>query len=111
MGLVFDDKKSEKIQNRRGLIIWLYQSRDQYKLRHYGDIVYFSQKNKYVMMYIPADKKEETINELKKQRFVKYVEESRHSDLDFSDEHEEKIMNELKVAAEKIIAENEDYKV
>lgn len=111
MGLVYDVNQTQKMQKRQSLIIWLYQSRDQYKLRHYGDIVYFSAKNKYVMMYVEAEKKDSIIQELENKKFVKHVELSRHDELDFSDEHEEKLMSKLKLEAEKLQEENEEYRV
>ena len=63
------------------------------------------------MMYVSADKKDTIIDELESKKFVRQVELSRHSNLDFSDEHEEKLMNKLKLEAEKLQEENEDYRV
>lgn len=112
MGLVYQnsDKEQEqftsKIEGRTGLVVWLNRTSDQYKLRHYGDIIYFSRKNKYVIIYVPKTESSAIVAELKAKDFVKKVDRSHHSQLDFSAEHEEKLMAEMKADAEKKLAED-----
>ena len=51
------------------------------------------------------------ITELKSKNYVQSVETSKTDKLDFSAEHEEKMMRELKEEAEKLREENEDLRV
>lgn len=51
------------------------------------------------------------IAELKSKNYVQSVETSKTDELDFSAEHEEKMMRELKEEAEKLREENEDLRV
>ena len=52
-----------------------------------------------------------TIAELRSKSYVQSVETSKTDELDFSAEHEEKMMRELKEEAEKLREENEDLRV
>lgn len=96
---------------RTQLIVWLYQISDQYKLRRFGNIIYFSRKNKYVVLYISSEYADKVIAELRSKNYVQSVETSRADKLDFSAEHEEQMMQELKEEAEKLREENEDLRV
>lgn len=107
MGLVYQDLKNNKIEKRRSITVWLYHSRDQFKLRHYGDIVYFSRKNAYVIIYVDNDQIDQIIKELKHKSFVKNVEKSQHENLNFSAEYENNLMEEMRKQAEQMI-ENGD---
>lgn len=108
MGLVYRDlKHSNKIEKRKSIIVWLYHARDQFKLRHYGDIVYFSRKNGYVIIYVDNKQIDPIIKELEHKSFVKKVEKSHHENLNFSAEYENKLMEEMRVEAEKML-ENGD---
>lgn len=109
MGLVFDNSYSHKIKHRTGLIVWLHNTRDQFKLRKFGDIIYFSRKNKYVVIYTNADEANNVLKELEKKNFVKKVEITRHDKLNFSPEYQENLMKDLKLKAEEILTENEDF--
>ena len=96
---------------RTQIIVWLYQISDQYKLRRFGNIIYFSRKNKYVVLYVSSEYASKVITELKSKNYVQSVETSKTNKLDFSAEHEEKMMRELKEEAEKLREENEDLRV
>lgn len=111
MGLVFKQDDDQRLQARSSIIVWLKKANDQYKLRHYGDIVYFSRKNNFTILYCDTTKAKKIINDLSKKDFVKKVELSRHGQLDFSPEHETTMMQDLKVKAEKLREENEDLRV
>ena len=110
MGLVFKDTNSQKkLDKRKSLIVWLYNSKDQFKLRHFGDIVYFSRKKNYVIIYVDLEQVEKIITTLKKEKFVKRVEKSQHDNLNFSAEYEEKFMNDLRHEAEQMLEKGESY--
>ncbi len=96
MSLVFKDESNEKMTPRTQIIVWLNQISDQYKLRRFGNIIYFSRKNKYVILYVSSQYAAKTIAELRSKSYVQSVETSKTDELDFSAEHEEKMMRELK---------------
>lgn len=107
MGLVYQDLKNNKIEKRRSITVWLYHARDQFKLRHYGDIVYFSRKNAYVIIYVDNEQIDQIIQELKHKSFVRNVEKSQHENLNFSAEYENNLMEEMRKQAEQML-ENGD---
>ena len=109
--MVFKDESNNKMTARTQIIVWLYQIGDQYKLRRFGNIIYFSRKNKYVVLYVSSEYASKVITELKSKNYVQSVETSKTDKLDFSAEHEEKMMRELKEEAEKLREENEDLRV
>ena len=109
--MVFKDESNNKMTARTQIIVWLYQISDQYKLRRFGNIIYFSRKNKYVVLYVSSEYASKVITELKSKNYVQSVETSKTDKLDFSAEHEEKMMRELKEEAEKLREENEDLLV
>lgn len=109
--MVFKDESNNKMTARTQIIVWLYQISDQYKLRQFGNIIYFSRKNKYVVLYVSSEYASKVITELKSKNYVQSVETSKTDKLDFSAEHEEKMMRELKEEAEKLREENEDLRV
>lgn len=109
--MVFKDESNNKMTARTQIIVWLYQISDQYKLRRFGNIIYFSRKNKYVVLYVSSEYASKVITELKSKNYVQSVETSKTDKFDFSAEHEEKMMRELKEEAEKLREENEDLRV
>ena len=62
-------------------------------------------------MYCDTQQADEIARDLDKKDFVKKVKFSTHDKLDFSPEHEERMMNELKERAEKLREEREDLRV
>ena len=79
MSLVFKDGSSKKMTGRTQIIVWLYQISDQYKLRRFGNIIYFSRKNKYVILYVSSEYASKVITELKSKNYVQAVETDRKS--------------------------------
>lgn len=69
-------------QERLGIIIYLYYNRDARKLNRYGDMIYHSRRFRYVHLYLDADKLEETLETLKKLKFVKRVRLSHFDEID-----------------------------
>lgn len=61
---------------RVGVFVYLYYNRDARKLNKFGDFRYQSKRFRYVQLYVPADGLEETLSQLKAQKFVKRVEPS-----------------------------------
>lgn len=112
MGLVFKDEDvtSELLVNRRSLIVWLNKAKDQYKLRHYGNIIYFSKKRLYLVLYTDKASVDNLVKELQGLDFVKKVEISKNPDLIFSAEHEAEIISKLNRDAEILHDQKEDFK-
>ncbi len=55
------------LPKRTSLIVYLRNANsDQFKLRRLGDIVYFSKKMHYLIMYVDQEKVEETLQQLEK---------------------------------------------
>lgn len=111
MSLVYQANDEDNLQRRLPLIVWIKKEKDFYKLKYYGDIVYFSKAKKYVMIYVNREECEKIISILNHKNFVKKVEESKLSSLNFTPEYQEKMMAEMKEKAEKLREENEDLRV
>ena len=72
---------------RVALIIYLKSVSDQYKLRRYGDIVYFSKKMKYCVLYVSRRDAKEIQREIASLDFEKQI-------ADMAKEAEEKLQLE-----------------
>ena len=93
---------------RVALIIYLKSVSDQYKLRRYGDIVYFSKKMKYCMLYVNRREAKEMQRQIASLDFVTYVEISDEDEVNLNSEHIEKQITEMaKAAEEKLQLEQE----
>ncbi|MCO7174600.1 YlbG family protein [Sporolactobacillus kofuensis] len=64
------------IQQRDGLVVWLYNTKYLRVLRRYGYVHYVSKRMKYALLYCDHDQTEETLNQLAKLKFVKQVDPS-----------------------------------
>lgn len=104
------DLKNTNIPARVAIIVFLNQAQDQFKLRQFGDIVYFLKRKKYCLIYVNQTGARELTIKLNKLHFVKKAEISPTSELNFSREHEEGQINKLATEAEQILEENEEYK-
>lgn len=69
-------------KERISLAVYLYYNRDVRKLHQYGDIVYHSKRLRYVLLYMNQDVLEQTMLQLKKERFVKKLVPSYIKELD-----------------------------
>lgn len=69
---------------RQGLIVWLYTLKHLKSIRKYGHIHYISQKLKYVVLYVDAEKEEEILRQLERQHFVRLVEPSHRNEIDMT---------------------------
>lgn len=93
---------------RVALIIYLKSVSDQYKLRRYGDIVYFSRKMKYCMLYVNRREAKEMQKQISNLDFVTYVEISAEDEVNLDSEHIEKQITDMaKAAEEKLQLEQE----
>ena len=93
---------------RVALIIYLKSVSDQYKLRRYGDIVYFSKKMKYCMLYVNCREAKEMQKQISNLDFVTYVEISAEDEVNLDSEHIEKQITDMaKAVEEKLQLEQE----
>jgi uncharacterized protein YlbG (UPF0298 family) len=99
------------IAQRKNLIVWVDRNSNQHKLLSYGDVVYFSKKMHYSILYVDASQAEKICDRLRKQNFVKKAVVSQRDDLHFDAAYQENMMAHLKEEAERLRAENEDLRV
>ena len=97
------DLKEAGLTQRMGLIVYLVNPREQYKLRYYGDIVYFSNKMNYCVIYLNSDD-EDLIDEIKELSFVKKVEKAATESLNLDSQY---IENQIAKMAEETETELE----
>ncbi|BBN98557.1 YlbG family protein [Sporolactobacillus terrae] len=64
------------IQNRDGIIVWLYNTKYLRVLRRYGYVHYISKRMKYALLYCDHEQTKKTLNQLLKLKFVKAVDVS-----------------------------------
>lgn len=94
----------QEIPSRTSLIVYLRNvNNDQFKLRRFGDIVYFSKKLYYLILYVNKGEAEETADKLRAFNFVKKVEFSQNDALDLDNRKiEQQISDMAKEAEEKL---------
>ena len=102
------DLANKNIIQRQSLIVFLNSISDQYKLRRYGDIVYFSKKFAYCIMYVNKKEIEQVCHDLNSLDFVEKVEKSNWNQIDLSSDHIEKQIAELAKEAEKTLQERQE---
>lgn len=105
---VEEDLANKNIIQRQSLIVYLNSISDQYKLRRYGDIVYFSKKFAYCILYVNKKEIEQVCQDLNSHDFVKKVEKSTWNQIDLSSDHIEKQITELAQEAEKALQERQE---
>lgn len=71
-------------EGRTGLIVWLNSKRSVKRLMNFGLLHYVSKKMDYAIIYVDTQKIEQTMERLKKENYVKSVEESHLRDLPIS---------------------------
>ena len=102
------DLANKNIIQRQSLTVYLNSISDQYKLRRYGDIVYFSKKFAYCILYVNKKDIEQVCQDLNSLDFVKKVEKSTWNQIDLSSDHIEKQITELAQEAEKALQERQE---
>lgn len=105
---VEEDLANKNINQRQSLIVYLNSISDQYKLRRYGDIVYFSKKFAYCILYVNKKEIEQVCQDLNSLDFVEKVEKSNWNQIDLSSDHIEKQIAELAKEAEKTLQERQE---
>lgn len=103
-----EDLANKNIIQRQSLIVYLNSISDQYKLRRYGDIVYFSKKFAYCILYVNKKESEQVCQDLNSLDFVKKVEKSTWNQINLSSDHIEKQITELAQEAEKALQERQE---
>lgn len=71
-------KKGEKsmLEQRQGIIVWLYSLKQAKMLRKFGNVHYVSKKLKYVVLYCNLEDVNSVMEKLQSYSFVKRVEPS-----------------------------------
>lgn len=63
-------------KERQGLIVFVKNRQVVRKIRHYGNLLYYSKHNHYVVLYVNQDSIDKTMNKLNELRDVTSVEKS-----------------------------------
>lgn len=71
-----------ELEERIGLIIYLYYNRDSKKVMNYGDVIYHSRKMRYLIMYVNKSRAADIVSELKKNKVIKAVKYSQLDNID-----------------------------
>ncbi|MBC6349798.1 YlbG family protein [Lactobacillus melliventris] len=102
------DLTNKNISQRLSIIVYLNSVSNQYKLRHYGDIVYFSKKLGYCILYVNQNEIEQVMRNLTALDFVDRVERSKWDQIDLSSDHIEKQITDLAADAERKLQERQE---
>lgn len=111
MSKVNEQFSAAGLTSRIDLIVWLNHGGDQRRLRKFGDIVYYSARKHYLIMYVNQKEADHVCQELNHLPFVKKAVVSKRDDLHFDAEYQTKMMQTLAQEAERLRAENEDLRV
>lgn len=90
------------------IVVFLKNISDQYKLRKYGDIVYFSKKMKYCVLYVTENDLEKVKDEITSLTFVKNVEVADSDSLNLNSDYLENQITKMSKEAEEKISENKE---
>lgn len=88
------------LNQRIALIIYLKNVSDQFKLRRFGDIVYFSKKMKYCVLYVNKADGKAKAQEIGHLSFVRGIISSQKDKVDLTGPHIEKQLQDLAKQAE-----------
>lgn len=66
---------------RKGYIVWLNDTKPARNLEKYGSLHYVSRRMHYAVLYVNADREEETIKNVLRLPYVKKVERSYRSEI------------------------------
>ena len=76
-----------EINERQGIIIWVYTLKPLKQLKRFGLIHYVSKKMKYVLLYVDQKRIEETLKTLDKLHFVRKTEVSHRPEISMEFDH------------------------
>ncbi len=102
------DLVASNVTKRQGLIVYLNSVSNQYKLRRFGDIVYFSKKMNYCVLYVDQNDADKTIAVLNSLDFVNGVDRSSGENIDLSSTHIEQQIKDLASEAEEQLLEEQE---
>ncbi|MDF7638836.1 YlbG family protein [Lactobacillus sp. ESL0791] len=102
------DLASVGIKKRIGLIVYLKKINEQHKLRHFGNVVYFSKKFSYCVLYVNEAKAKEIAAELCNADFVERVSFSQKDQVDLDSDYIEQQIADLAQEAEVKLEQEED---
>lgn len=102
------DLVASNVTKRQGLIVYLNSVSNQYKLRRFGDIVYFSKKMNYCVLYVDQKDADKTIAVLNSLDFVNGVDRSNGENIDLSSAHIEQQIKDLASEAEEQLLEEQE---
>lgn len=102
------DLVASNVTKRQGLIVYLNSVSNQYKLRRFGDIVYFSKKMNYCVLYVDQKDADKTIAVLNSLDFVNGVDRSNGENIDLSSTHIERQIKDLASEAEEQLLEEQE---
>ena len=105
---VNEELKSAGLFQRKCLIIYLTNISDQFKLRKYGDIVYFSKKMKYCVIYVNQSDLKRIAEEISHLNFVKGIEISNQDQVNLESNHIEKQITVMARQAELKLQEKDE---
>ncbi|MBB3110481.1 uncharacterized protein YlbG (UPF0298 family) [Paenibacillus phyllosphaerae] len=66
---------------RTGYIVWVSDLKAARNLEKYGSVHYMSRKMHYVVMYMNADRAEETVRNIQRLSFVRKIERSYRNEI------------------------------
>lgn len=81
-------------------VVRLVNVSDQFRLRRYGDIVYFSKKMKYCILYVNKSDANRIEKEIAALHFVKSIERSEKAELNLDSNHIEHQLSQMAQDAE-----------
>ncbi|MDO4912170.1 MAG: DUF2129 domain-containing protein [Lactobacillus sp.] len=62
--------RDQELKDRQAIIVFLKKKRDHYRIKKIGNLVYFSKKDHYCIVYVNQDKALETLETLKNKPYV-----------------------------------------
>ena len=68
-----DDYMTLSVPQRQGIIVYFRHMRQVRQLRRFGTVHYVSSRMHYAVLYVNRDRVDQTVNRLKKQRFVRRI--------------------------------------
>ncbi|REK76375.1 YlbG family protein [Paenibacillus paeoniae] len=80
------------LPDRTGFIVWVSDLKAARALERFGSVHFMSRKLHYVVLYMNADKVEESLKQMSRLSFVRKVERSYRSEIptEYSKENEDK---------------------
>lgn len=103
-----EELKDVGLAPRVGLIVYLNNISDQFKLRRYGDIVYFSKNMKYCILYLEKDQAKRIETEISALSFVKKVERSAEDQVDLDSQHLEGQISQMAKKADEELQKRQE---